>query len=104
MDTANLGGLTDNVDKLQNIESIAVVGCGSSYNAAIYGAKLLKHSGAFTSVCAMDADSSSESNFRVISNPEKRGMIIASQSGETKEIVELAQMAKRRGLPLIGIV
>jgi len=52
----------------------------------------------------MDADSSSESNFRVISNPEKRGMIIASQSGETKEIVELAQMAKRRGLPLIGIV
>lgn len=71
-DTATLGGLDEQYDKLKNVDSMSLVGCGSSYNAAMYGAKLLRHSGAFTAVSAMDANSADESNFRFLGDPSQQ--------------------------------
>lgn len=84
LDTATLGGLDEKYDKLTGIESMSVVGCGSSFNAATYGTKLLRHMGVFANVSAMDANSAEESDFRVLSDAEKHGLLILSQSGETK--------------------
>jgi fructoselysine-6-P-deglycase FrlB-like protein len=56
------------------MQSISLVGCGSSYNAAMYGAKLLRHSGAFTAVSAIDANSADESDFRFMVEPNQQGM------------------------------
>ena len=53
LDKATLGGLDDNYDKLKGIENLAVVGCGSSLNAANYGVKLMRHAGVFANVQAM---------------------------------------------------
>ena len=103
MDTATLGGLTDQLDNLKKVENISVVGCGSSVNAATYGAKLLKHSGVFTTVGSMDANSTSVSDFRVSKDPEEQALVLISQSGDTKEIVDLVQAANRKGVPLVGI-
>lgn len=72
-------------------------------NAATYGAKLLKHSGVFTTVGAMDANSTSVSDFRISKNPEEQGVVVISQSGDTKEIVDLVQAANRSAVPLVGI-
>ena len=104
MDTATLGGLDSNYDRLKNIESLSVLGCGSSYNAAMYGAKLLRHMGVFTQVSACDANATEESDFRVHSDANKSGLLVLSQSGETKEVVNVVQLAQRRQVPVISIV
>jgi len=102
LDTAWLGGLDANYDQLKNIDSISVVGCGSSFNAATYGAKLLKHMGVFANVTAMDANSTQESDFRM--NPQNAGLLVLSQSGETKEDIDVVQLAQRRNVPVMGVV
>jgi len=104
LDTATLGGLDNNYEELKNLDSLSVVGCGSSFNAANYGAKLMRHAGAFANVSAMDANSTEESDFRVGKNGSKNGLIVLSQSGETKEIIDVVQLAQRRKVPVVGIV
>lgn len=75
-----------------------------SYNAANYGTKLLRHTGAFTNVSAMDANSTEDSDFRVLRNPEKSGLLVLSQSGETKDVVDVVQLAQRNNVPVVSIV
>lgn len=104
MDTAVLGGLMDKYDKLKNIENLIVVGCGSSVNAANYGTRLLRHTGAFANVATMDADSTEECDFRIHSDPSKSGLIVVSQSGETKELVDVVRLAQRRDVPVISVI
>eukprot|EP00581_Thalassiosira_minuscula_P019338 CAMPEP_0183714274 /NCGR_PEP_ID=MMETSP0737-20130205/8851_1 /TAXON_ID=385413 /ORGANISM="Thalassiosira miniscula, Strain CCMP1093" /LENGTH=733 /DNA_ID=CAMNT_0025943181 /DNA_START=54 /DNA_END=2255 /DNA_ORIENTATION=+ len=105
LDTATLGGLDEKYENLRHIESISVVGVGSSFNAANYGTKLLRHAGALTNVTAMDANSTDESDFRVSSSdPRKQGLVILSQSGETKDDIDVVQLAQRRNIPVISIV
>ena len=55
-------------------KSIALVGCGSSFNAAMYGAKLMRHTGAFAAVSAMDANSADEYDFRFMGEPNNKGV------------------------------
>eukprot|EP00985_Skeletonema_marinoi_P010288 scaffold4843_cov143-Skeletonema_marinoi.AAC.8 len=86
LDTAALGGLQDHVDKLKDISSILMVGVGSSYNAASYGAKLFKHAGVFANVSAMDANAAEDSDFKQFQmKSPKSGLVVLSQSGETQE-------------------
>ncbi|KAL3797958.1 hypothetical protein HJC23_013196 [Cyclotella cryptica] len=103
-DTATLGGLDEKYDVLKNIDSISLIGCGSSYNAAIYGTKLMRHSGAFTNVTAMDANSIDDADFRRLGEPKEQGMIVISQSGETRDIIDVVQQANKRSFPVIGVV
>jgi len=103
-DTATLGGLDDKHELLKDIESMVVMGCGSSFNAAIYGTKLLKHMGVFANVSAMDGNCTDESDFRVRSDPRKKGLIVLSQSGETQDVVSVVQLAQRRNVPVISVV
>jgi glucosamine--fructose-6-phosphate aminotransferase (isomerizing) len=103
-DTATLGGLDEQYEKLKNIDSISLVGCGSSYNAAMYGAKLMRHSGAFTAVSAMDANSADDSDFRFLGEPTQQGLIFITQSGETREMIDCVQRAVKRNFPTIGVV
>ena len=106
LDTATLGGLDANYDRLKGIDSMSVVGCGSSFNAANYGTKLLRHAGVFANVSAMDANSAEDSDFRIQSstNPAKSGLLAISQSGETKDVIDVVQLANRYGVPAISIV
>jgi glucosamine--fructose-6-phosphate aminotransferase (isomerizing) len=104
LDTAILGGLQDKYEKLKNIENLMVVGCGSSFNAANYGTKLLRHTGVFTNVAAIDADSTEECDFRVHADPTKSGLIVVSQSGETRELVDVVRLALRRDVPVVSII
>lgn len=102
---ATLGGLEEKYDQLKNIDNLSVVGCGSSFNAATYGTKLLRHMGVFANVNAMDANSTEECDFRVpSSDSSKSGLIVISQSGETKELVEVVQSAQRRDVPVVSLV
>ncbi|KAL7546033.1 hypothetical protein ACHAWF_009379 [Thalassiosira exigua] len=88
----------------QDIDSLTVVGCGSSFNAATYGTKLLRHTGVFTNVMAMDANSAEVSDYRGRPNPKNSGLLALSQSGETIDVVESIQLAQRRDIPVMSIV
>lgn len=102
---ATLGGLEEKIDQLKNIDHLSVVGCGSSFNAATYGTKLLRHMGVFANVNAMDANSTEDSDFRIpSSDSSKSGLIVISQSGETKELVDVVQSAQRRDVPVVSLV
>lgn len=104
LNKATLGGLEENYDRLKNMESVSVVGCGSSYNAATYAAKLLRHAGAFTNVCAMNADTMEDHDFSITSNPDTQGLFVLTQSGETREIIDVVQNAQRGNVPVVSIV
>jgi len=105
LDKATLGGLDDNYDKLKGIENLAVVGCGSSLNAANYGVKLMRHAGVFANVSAMDANSTDDSDFRLYNkNPKSSGCFVLSNSGETKDVVDFVQMAQQREVPVVSVV
>ena len=45
-----------------------------------------------------------ESDFRVHSSANKSGLLVLSQSGETKEIEKVVQLAQRRQVPVISVV
>ncbi|KAL7529562.1 hypothetical protein ACHAXR_003030, partial [Thalassiosira sp. AJA248-18] len=104
LDKATLGGLDTKYEDLKDIDSLSVVGCGSSFNAATYGVKLLRHAGVLASVNAMDANSTEESDFRNLSDRQKSGLLVLSQSGETKDVIDVVQLAMRRNVPAISIV
>ncbi len=98
-----MGGLDAKVDKFKEIESISVVGCGSSFNAATYGAKLLRHTGVFANVAAMDCNSTEEADFRFHADPKKSGLIVLSQSGETREVTDVVKQALNQNVSVFSI-
>jgi len=104
LDKATLGGLDENYDKIKSIENLMIAGCGSSLNAASFGTKLMRHTGAFTTVCAIDGNSTDDRDFRLQTANPKSGLVVISQSGETKDIVDLVQMASNKQTPVISIV
>ena len=59
------------------------VGCGTSMNASLYGAKLMRDLGAFDTAQVMDASEVDAPDL-----PVKNGGVLAvSQSGETKDVL-----------------
>lgn len=80
----SLGGLNINKDKLLKIQHLILIGCGTSENAARYVAPYFKELTTFTTVQVFDA---SEFVFEDLPQCDKAnvGVIIVSQSGETKD-------------------
>jgi glutamine---fructose-6-phosphate transaminase (isomerizing) len=49
-DRVHLGGLDRSKEKLRSIHNLILSGCGTSLNASMYGAKLMREFDAFTTV------------------------------------------------------
>ena len=79
-----LGGLEKMIQELQKVKHIILFGCGSSYNAALYGAEYMKQLCNFTTVQTIDA-----SEFKLNDLPKTQdhiAIVMISQSGETKDL------------------
>lgn len=79
-----LGGLEKIAPKLKSVKHMILLGCGSSYNAGLYGADYMKRLCNFTTVQIIDA-----SEFQINDLPKTKecvGVIMISQSGETKDL------------------
>ena len=50
-----LGGLDVNVDRMAHIHNMLLTGCGTSGNAGLYAAKLMRDLDCFDTVTVMDA-------------------------------------------------
>ena len=96
-----LGGLDACEDILLKIEHLVLIGCGTSHHAALFASKLFRQLGQFDTVQVFDA---SEIQDNDLPKRGKVGLVVISQSGETKDCHRALQELKNNIIISIGIV
>jgi len=94
-----LGGLLDVFPKLLNARRIIIIGCGTSWHAALVGEYLIEEYARIP----VEVEYASEFRYR---NPILNGddvVIAISQSGETADTLAALRMAKEKGATILGI-
>ncbi|NCD42616.1 MAG: glutamine--fructose-6-phosphate transaminase (isomerizing), partial [Bacteroidia bacterium] len=94
-----LGGILDYEQKLMNAGRIIIVGCGTSWHAALVGEYLIEE----LSRIPVEVEYASEFRYRNPVLSERDVVIAISQSGETADTLAAIEMAKLKGATIIGI-
>eukprot|EP01083_Nonionella_stella_P203708 743099_1 len=95
-----LGGLDEKIDSLLPIKHLMIGACGTSLFAAMYGAKLMRMLDAFQTVQPVDA---AELDRSIL--PRKNGgLLVVSQSGETKDVMRTVNLAQARNIFAFSII
>ena len=97
-----LGGLESMSAELRTARHVILLGCGSSYNAALYGAAFMKQLCNFVTVEAIDASELQPSDLP--KTHERVAVILISQSGETKDLHRCLALLRNTTTLTIGIV
>jgi glucosamine--fructose-6-phosphate aminotransferase (isomerizing) len=95
-----LGGINKYVDKLLEAKRIIIIGCGTSWHAALTAEYFLEK---FLNI-PVEVEYASEFRYR---NPiiyESDIVFVVSQSGETADTLEATKIAKKKGATVLGIV
>ncbi len=103
-DRVILSGLDRNEETMSKIKHMTLSACGTSLNAAKYGEKLMKTLGSFDSVSAIDAAETETKDFPCSNNPQSTGLIVVSQSGETKDVHRVVVNAMKEGITALSVV
>lgn len=103
-DRIHLGGLDDSYQRLRQIKHLLMLGCATSLNAAKYGELIMKYLGSLESVHAMDASEFEEKDLPCPDNLEGTGLLVLSQSGETKDVVNAVNLAMEAGVKTMSVV
>ena len=99
-----LGGLDSNEKLLLNIKFMIMSACGTSLNAAKYAEKLMKNLESFEHVVALDAAETSVKDFPKTSDPKDTGLLVISQSGETKDVQRVVQTAMQNDITVMSVI
>ena len=91
-------GLTD--EKLQEIERIYIVACGSAYHVGMVGKYVIEE----LADIPVEVDLASEFRYRNPKLVKNSLVLIVSQSGETADSLAALRLAKERKIPVLGIV
>jgi len=94
-----LGGLMDVFPKLLNAQRIIIIGCGTSWHAALVGEYLIETYARIP----VEVEYASEFRYRnpILTNADV--VIAISQSGETADTLAALRMAKANGATVLGI-
>lgn len=103
-DRVILSGLDRNEEKMSKIRHMTLSACGTSLNAAKYGERIMKYLGSFDSVTAIDAAETESKDFPCMNNSESTGIIVVSQSGETKDVHRVVVTAMDKGITALSVV
>lgn len=98
-----LGGLDSNFEKVSQINHMLLSACGTSLNAARYGERLMKMLGSFDTVTSIDAAETESKDFPS-GNSKTAGLIVVSQSGETKDVIRVVKQAMDKDIPVMSVV
>lgn len=79
-----LGGIDLEAEHLSKIRFLTISACGTSLNAAKYGERLMKDLRSFDAVASIDSAETSENDFFHADSWSESGLLVLSQSGETK--------------------
>ena len=99
--SVKLGGLESNKDILMKLNHIIILGCGTSYHSGLWSSDIFKKLNIFDTVSVYDG---ADFNIKDIPKNGETGVILLSQSGETKDLHRCIQIAKNNNLITIGIV
>ncbi len=97
---AKLGGLESVKERLQNIDRLIIVACGTAYYAGLVGEYLIEDLAGIP----VEVDIASEFRYRKAPIGARTAVLAISQSGETLDTLEAIREAKRRGALVLGIV
>ena len=103
-DRVLLGGLDGQFERVSKIKHMTLSACGTSLNAAKYAEKLMKNLGCFESVCSIDAAETESKDFPKPLNAKDTGLIVVSQSGETKDVHRVVKTAMERDITVMSVV
>lgn len=98
-----LGGLDANEEDVVKINNMVLSACGTSLNAARYAEKIMKTLGSFDSVVSLDAAETDAKDFPG-SDPKQTGVIVVSQSGETKDVHRVVKTALKNNIRVMSVV
>jgi len=96
-----LGGLDACKSRLLEINHLIILGCGTSYHAGLWSLDIFKNFDIFHTIVAYDG---AEFNVKDIPKIGSCGVILLSQSGETKDLHRCIQIAKDYDIITIGVV
>lgn len=99
-----LGGLEKNEEKMKKIQHMTLSACGTSLNASKYGERIMKHLGSFESVSSIDAAETETKDLPCLQNCDSTGVIVVSQSGETKDVHRVVANAMEKGVTVLSVV
>ncbi len=99
-DGVKLGGLDRHADELLAIQHLVIAACGTSYHAALYGAIAMRAMKSFTTVQVVDASEITQHHFPA----EGAGLLVLSQSGETKDTHRAVVLAQSLGVPVFSVI
>ena len=97
--TAKFGGLDLTYSELTSIRGIKILGCGTSWHAALVGKYLFEELARIPT----EVDYASEFRYRDPIIPKDTLVIAISQSGETADTLAAVREAKKRGTKVLGI-
>lgn len=95
-----LGGLDGNIATLSTIDNLLISACGTSLFAARYGAQVMRYLDAFRTVDSVDAAEMSKQYFP----RDHPGLLVISQSGETKDVHRAVVLAEELGIPRFSVI
>jgi len=96
-----LGGLDTCCSQLIELKHLILLGCGTSYHAGMWALNIFKTLDVFISITLYDG---AEFDYKDIPKHGKCGVILLTQSGETKDLHRCIQIAKENDLITIGVV
>jgi glucosamine--fructose-6-phosphate aminotransferase (isomerizing) len=101
LEEVKLGGLDTMKVELMKIDNLILLGCGTSYNAGMLGMYYFKDLCNFNCVLLFDG-----ADFDICDVPKfgKTGLVLLSQSGETKDLHRCIKIAKTHELITIGVI
>ena len=100
-ETVKLGGLDACKSRLMELDHLILLGCGTSFHAGWWSLELFKSLTIMDTVSIYDG---AEFQKRDIPQSGKTGVILLSQSGETKDLHRCIQIATENSLMTIGVV
>jgi len=94
-----LGGLLNVFPKIEEADRIIIIGCGTSWHAALIGEYMMEE---YAHV-PVEVEYASEFRYRKPVLTSKDVVILISQSGETADTLAALHLAKAKGATVVGI-
>ena len=104
-DKVILGGLNEYKEEILKLKCLIIMGCGSSYFSGCFGKKIMDIMKSVERVIVIDAaefdiESMNIGNYK----NNEIGVLLISQSGETRDIIKNIKILKDRNIFIISIV
>ncbi|MDA2935628.1 glutamine--fructose-6-phosphate transaminase (isomerizing) [Patescibacteria group bacterium AH-259-L05] len=95
-----LGGVSDWLDFLTNVDRVVFLACGTSWHAGLIGEYLFEHIAGIPS----EVEYASEFRYKSVPIDTRTAYFVISQSGETADTLESLRKIKQGGAKVFGIV